>query len=63
MNNNKPVTPERAVQILKEHNVKVTLEQAEKILEFMNKFAQIAVDVYVNNSYISDINNTEHLKK
>jgi hypothetical protein len=29
---NHPVTPERAVQILKENNVKVTREQAEKIL-------------------------------
>jgi hypothetical protein len=59
MNKNKPVTPERAIQILAKHNVKVTREQAEKILEFMNKFAQIAIDVYVK----SDITNAEHQKK
>jgi hypothetical protein len=42
------VTPERAIQILAKHNVKVTREQAEQILEFMNKFALIAIDVYIN---------------
>lgn len=52
-NNNKPVTPERAIQILAAHNVKVTIKQAEQILEFMNKFAQIAMDTYVN-----DVSNT-----
>ncbi|GAA4090709.1 hypothetical protein GCM10022392_10460 [Mucilaginibacter panaciglaebae] len=42
-----PVTPERAVQILQKHNVKVTIEQAKKILEFMEKFARIAIEVYM----------------
>ncbi|WPV01914.1 hypothetical protein SNE26_09025 [Mucilaginibacter sp. cycad4] len=42
-----PVTPERAVQILKKHNVIVTLEQAKKILEFMEVFAKMAVERYV----------------
>lgn len=43
----KPVTPERAVEILKKHNVKVTIEQAKKVLEFMEKFARIAIEVYM----------------
>lgn len=42
------VTPERAIQILAKHNVKVTREQAEQILEFLNKFAMIAIDVFIN---------------
>jgi protein-tyrosine-phosphatase len=50
MTKNKPVTPERAIQILAKHNIKVTREQAEQILEFMSKLAQIAIDVYVNDS-------------
>jgi len=58
--NKKSVTPDRAVKILAKHNVKVTSEQAEKILEFMNKLAQIAVDVYVDNPCKSDINDIEH---
>jgi hypothetical protein len=41
------VTPERAVDILSKHGVKVTLEQAAQILAFMEKFAQIAIDQYM----------------
>lgn len=52
----KPVTPERAIQILAKHNVRVTPEQAEQILEFMSKLAQIAIDVYVDDG-------VEHYKK
>jgi len=47
MNNNKPVTPERAIEILASHKIRVTHEQAEQILDFMSKLAQIAIDVYV----------------
>jgi hypothetical protein len=43
----KPVTAERAVRVLKKHGVKVSLAQAQKILEFMNVFARIAVNRYV----------------
>ena len=41
------VTPQRAVEILKKHNVIVTLEQAQKIIEFMEKFAKIAIEQYL----------------
>jgi len=41
---NKPVTPERAIEILASHKIRVTHEQ---ILDFMSKLAQIAIDVYV----------------
>ncbi len=44
---NKPVTPERAIEILASHKIRVTHEQAEQILDFMSKLAQIAIDVYV----------------
>ncbi|MDB5090359.1 MAG: hypothetical protein JWR09_4353 [Mucilaginibacter sp.] len=46
--NKKSVTPDRAVKILAKHNVKVTSEQAEKILEFMNKLARMAIDQYAS---------------
>ncbi len=42
-----PVTTDRAIQILAKHNVKVTHEQAEQVLDFISKLAQIAIDVYV----------------
>ena len=42
-----PVTPERVIQILAKHKIRVTREQAEQILDFMSKLAQIAIDVYV----------------
>jgi hypothetical protein len=45
--NKHPVTPERAVEILAKHKVKVTLEQAEKIIEFMEEFAKLAIEQYV----------------
>lgn len=48
MSKNRPVTSEGAIQILAKHNIKVISEQAEQILEFMSKLAQIAIDVYVN---------------
>jgi len=43
----KPVTPERAIEILASHKIRVTHEQAEQILDFMSKLAEIAIDVYV----------------
>jgi hypothetical protein len=45
--NAKKVTPERVIEILTKHKIKATFEQAEQILEFMEKLAQIAIDVYV----------------
>lgn len=47
MEDPKPVTPEQAVKLLKEHNVTVTIDQAQKILEFMNRLATLAVDHYI----------------
>jgi hypothetical protein len=46
MNKHK-VTPERAIEILANHKIRVTHEQAVQILDFMSKLAQIAIDVYV----------------
>jgi hypothetical protein len=41
------VTPHQAVKLLKKHKVIVTLEQAEKILEFMDRLAKLAIEHYV----------------
>jgi hypothetical protein len=37
------VNPEKVIEILKKHNVHISLEQAQLILEFMIKFARIAI--------------------
>jgi len=42
-----PITPQRVIEILKKNNIIVTLEQAEKMIEFMEKLAKIAIEVYV----------------
>ncbi|MEZ2338829.1 hypothetical protein AB6735_24480 [Mucilaginibacter sp. RCC_168] len=41
------VTPEMAVQILKEHGTKVTIEEAKVVLDFMYKIGKLSVDQYV----------------
>ena len=43
----KPVTAERAIEILASQKIRLTHEQAVHILDFMSKLAQIAIDVYV----------------
>jgi hypothetical protein len=40
------IKPERAVQILKEDGLIVTIEQARTILEFLYKLADIALSQY-----------------
>lgn len=47
MTDPKPITLEQAVKLLKEHNTIVTMEQAQKILEFMNRLAALAIEHYV----------------
>lgn len=42
-----PITPQRVIEILNKNNIIVTLEQAEKMIEFMEKLAKIAIEVYV----------------
>jgi len=46
-NNKKKITPQQAVDILGKHGTKVTLKEAELILEFMYAFAKLSVDQYV----------------
>ncbi|MDI3321355.1 hypothetical protein [Pinibacter soli] len=41
------ISPEKIVEILKEHGTHVTIEEAKIILEFMNNLASIAINVYV----------------
>jgi len=37
------VKPEKIIEILQQHNVHISLEQARLILDFMFKFANIAL--------------------
>lgn len=41
------VTPEIAVKLLREHGTIVTVEEAKLILDFMYKFAKLAVNQQV----------------
>ena len=41
------IQPEKAVEILQEHGMKVTVEQAKIILDFLRKLASIAIDQYL----------------
>lgn len=40
--------PDKAVEMLRQHGVEVTVEQAKLILEFLRKLAEIAVTQYLN---------------
>jgi hypothetical protein len=40
------VKPEKVIEILQQHNVHISLEQARLILDFMFKFANIALTNY-----------------
>ena len=40
--------PEKAVEMLRQRGMEVTLEQAKLILEFLRKLAEIAVTQYLN---------------
>ena len=40
---NTKMTPQRAQKILKEYGTNLTLEEAEKVIEFMQMLAKIAV--------------------
>lgn len=41
------IQPEKAVEILKKDGLNVSVEQAKKILELLNKLANIAVSQYL----------------
>lgn len=43
-----PITPEKAVELLKNHGTVVTIDEARKILDFMNKMAKINVEMLLN---------------
>ncbi|KMQ59552.1 hypothetical protein ACM46_20980 [Chryseobacterium angstadtii] len=43
----KKLTPEKVVSILGKHGTKVSIEEAEIILQFMRKIADIAVNQYL----------------
>jgi len=44
------IPPERAVKLLKEDGIEVTIEQAKVILDFMYEMAEIVVDQYLAKS-------------
>ena len=41
------VTPEKAVEILKQHATIISLEEAEVILDFMYKLSYLSLEQYV----------------
>ena len=41
------IKPEKAQQMLKQAGLEVTIEQAAKILEFLNNLAEISIAVYL----------------
>ena len=45
----KRITPDRAVEILKQDGIEVTIEEAKIILDFMYEMAEIVVEQYLNN--------------
>ncbi|MCK3683037.1 hypothetical protein [Maribellus sp. YY47] len=42
------ISPERAVKLLKEDGIDVTIEQAEVILDFMYGMAEIVVEQFLD---------------
>ncbi len=44
------VTPEKAVEILREHGTIVTISEAKIILDFMYNFSKLAIDQIVENN-------------
>ncbi|WP_353149083.1 hypothetical protein [Chryseobacterium sp.] len=44
----KKLTPEKVIILLKQHGTIVTLEEAARILDFMRKVADIAVNQYLS---------------
>ena len=42
------ITAAKAVKILAENGTKVTLEEAQKILDFMYKFGKLAIETELN---------------
>lgn len=54
------ITPEKAVEILREHGTIVTIEQAKLILDFMYKFAILAVNQIVKYEKQEQYGNEKH---
>lgn len=42
-----PVTPKRVFEILRKYDDQVTLEQAEDVLDFLTKLADLAFEQYL----------------
>jgi len=45
--NEKRITPEKALEMLRAEGLDVTLEQAKNVLEFLRKLANITVSKYL----------------
>lgn len=43
------VQPEKVMEIMCQHGENVTLEEAKRILDFLRRLADIAVEQYLNN--------------
>jgi 5'-3' exonuclease len=45
----KRISPEKAIELLRDDGVEVTIEQAKVILKFMYQIAEIVIDQYLSN--------------
>ncbi|WCT14953.1 hypothetical protein [Mucilaginibacter jinjuensis] len=41
------ITPEQAIKILQEHGTNVTIEEVQKILDFLYKIGKLSVNQYI----------------
>ncbi|HVS91019.1 MAG TPA: hypothetical protein VHE59_03235 [Mucilaginibacter sp.] len=44
----RPITSEKAVELLKKHGTIATIDESRKILDFMNKMATINIEMLLN---------------
>lgn len=60
LNEKRSITPQKAVDILREHGTIVTIEEAKLILDFMYKFAILSVNQIVNGANKEKHGNEKH---
>jgi hypothetical protein len=44
----KRITPEKVIEVFKQDGQEISMEQAEKVIDFMYKMAEIAVEQVLN---------------
>lgn len=54
------LSPEKAMEIMKKEGLEVSYKEAELILEFLYRFAKIAISVYMKKE-VKNIENTKNI--